>query len=87
MEIKRQLDATDDFYCRSYCLRNMFRGHHYAHHQKLERIIHVEQAIRSAILLLAQHVSEHHYAHHQELESIIHVEQAIRPAIKIICCI
>ena len=26
MEIKCQLDATDDFYCRSYCLLNMFRG-------------------------------------------------------------
>ena len=25
VEIKRQLDATDDFYCRSYCLLNMFR--------------------------------------------------------------
>jgi len=24
MEIKCQLDATDDFYCRSYCLFNMF---------------------------------------------------------------
>ena len=26
MEIKCQLDATDDFYCRSYCLPNMFRA-------------------------------------------------------------
>ena len=26
VEIKCQLDATDDFYCRSYCLLNMFRG-------------------------------------------------------------
>ena len=26
MEIKCQLDATDDFYCRSYCLVNMFRA-------------------------------------------------------------
>ena len=26
MEIKYQLDATDVFYCRSYCLLNMFRG-------------------------------------------------------------
>ena len=26
MEIKCQLDATNDFYCRSYCLLNMFRG-------------------------------------------------------------
>ena len=26
VEIKRQLDATDDFYCRSYCLLNMFRA-------------------------------------------------------------
>ena len=34
VEIKCQLDATDDFYCRSYCLLNMFR----AHHQELESI-------------------------------------------------
>ena len=26
VEIKCQLDATDDFYCISYCLLNMFRG-------------------------------------------------------------
>ena len=26
VEIKCQLDTTDDFYCRSYCLLNMFRG-------------------------------------------------------------
>ena len=26
VEIKHQLDATDDFYCRSYCLLNMFRA-------------------------------------------------------------
>ena len=26
MEIKCQLDATDDFYCRSYCLLDMFRA-------------------------------------------------------------
>ena len=26
VEIKCQLDATDDFYCRSYCLFNMFRA-------------------------------------------------------------
>ena len=25
MEIKRQLDATDDIYCRFYCMLNMFR--------------------------------------------------------------
>ena len=25
VQIKCQLDATDDFYCRSYCLLNMFR--------------------------------------------------------------
>ena len=25
MEIKCQVDATDDFYCRAYCLLNMFR--------------------------------------------------------------
>ena len=26
VEIKYQLDTTDDFYCRSYCLLNMFRA-------------------------------------------------------------
>jgi hypothetical protein len=26
VEIKLQPDATDDFYCRSYCLLNMFRA-------------------------------------------------------------
>ena len=26
VEIKCQLDATDDFYCRSYCLLNVFRA-------------------------------------------------------------
>ena len=26
VEIKCQLDATDEFFCRSYCLLNMFRG-------------------------------------------------------------
>ena len=26
MEIKCQLDSTDDFYCRSYCFLNMFRA-------------------------------------------------------------
>jgi hypothetical protein len=26
VEIKCQLDATDEFYCRSYCLLNMFRA-------------------------------------------------------------
>ena len=26
VEIKRQLDATDDFYCISYCLLNMFQA-------------------------------------------------------------
>ena len=26
VEIKCKLDSTDDFYCRSYCLLNMFRG-------------------------------------------------------------
>jgi hypothetical protein len=26
VEIRSQLDATDDFYCRSYCLLDMFRA-------------------------------------------------------------
>jgi hypothetical protein len=43
MEIKCQLDATDDFYCRSYCCSTCF-GHHYAHHQELESIIQVVAA-------------------------------------------
>ena len=36
VEIKCQLDGTDVFYRRSYCMLNM---HHYAHHQELENII------------------------------------------------
>ena len=43
MEIKCQLDATDDIYCRFYCLLNMF-GYHYAHHQELESIIQMVAA-------------------------------------------
>ena len=43
VEIKCQLDATNVFYCRSYCLLNMFR-HHYAHHQELESIIQLVAA-------------------------------------------
>ena len=38
VEIKGQLDETDDFYCRSYCLLNMF--------QELESIIQVVAACR-----------------------------------------
>jgi len=45
VEIKCQLDATDAFYCRSYCLLNMFQDH-FAHHQELESIIQVVDACR-----------------------------------------
>jgi hypothetical protein len=38
MEIKCQLDATDYFYRRSYCLLNMFQAP-LCHHQELESII------------------------------------------------
>ena len=38
-----QLDATDVFYCRSYCLLNMFQAL-YAHHQELESIIQMVAA-------------------------------------------
>ena len=38
-----QLDATDDIYCRFYCMLNMFREY-YAHHQELESIIQMVAA-------------------------------------------
>ena len=43
VEIKCQLDATDDIYCRFYCMLNMFRQY-YAHHQELESIIQMVAA-------------------------------------------
>ena len=45
VEIKCQLDARDDIYCRSYCLLNMFRAPLCPKH--------VEQAIRSAINIIS----------------------------------
>ena len=43
VEIKCQLDATDDFYCNFIACSTGF-GHHYAHHQELESIIQVVAA-------------------------------------------
>ena len=40
VEIKCQLDETDDIYCRFFACSTCF-GHHYAHHQELESIIQV----------------------------------------------
>jgi len=40
VEIKCQLDATNDFYCRSYCLLNMFRAP-LCPYQELKSIIQV----------------------------------------------
>jgi hypothetical protein len=43
VEIKFQLDATDDFYADLIACSTYF-GHHYAHHQELENIIQVVAA-------------------------------------------
>jgi hypothetical protein len=43
VEIKCQLDATDDFYADLITYSTCF-GHHYAHHQELESIIQVAVA-------------------------------------------
>jgi len=40
VEIKRQLDATDDFIA-DLIACSTCSGHHYAHHQELESIIQV----------------------------------------------
>ena len=44
VEIKCQLDATDDIYCRFYCMLNMFFWQYYTHHQELESIVQMVAA-------------------------------------------
>jgi fumarate reductase subunit D len=44
VEIKFQLDATDDFLLQIVLLAEQCFGHHYAHHQELESIIQVVAA-------------------------------------------
>jgi hypothetical protein len=39
VEIKCQLDATDDFFIADLIACSTCFGHHYAHHQELESII------------------------------------------------
>jgi hypothetical protein len=46
VEIKCQLDATDEFLLQILLLGSTFFGHHYAHHQELEIIIQVVAACR-----------------------------------------
>jgi len=49
VEIKCQLDATDDIYCRFYFIaRSTCFGQYYAHHQELECII---QMVFAALVL------------------------------------
>ena len=46
MEIKCQLDATDEFLLQILLFVQHVSGHHYAHHQELESIIQVVAACR-----------------------------------------
>jgi hypothetical protein len=46
VEIKCQLDATDEFLLHILLLAQHVSGHHYAHHQDLESIIQVVAACR-----------------------------------------
>ena len=52
MEIKCQLDATDEFLFQILLLAQHVSGHHYAHHQELESIIQVVAACRIWCLAL-----------------------------------
>ena len=68
-------------------------GHHYAHHQELESIIHVVAACGALVFKLsvwcgaaaAGKPDTQPSAPHNGAPK--HVEQAIRSVIKIICCI
>ena len=88
VEIKCQLDATDNFYCRSYCLLNMFRAplcpssgarDYYTSGCCLSYLVlgfrryGVELRVVCPVCGLLLY-----YAHHQELESIIQVVAACR---------
>jgi hypothetical protein len=44
VEIKCQLDATDEFLLQILLLAQHVSGHHYAHHQELKSIIRVVAA-------------------------------------------
>jgi hypothetical protein len=46
VEIKCQLDATDEFFIADLSACSTRFGHHYAHHQELESIIQVVAACR-----------------------------------------
>jgi hypothetical protein len=46
VEIKCQLDATDEFFIADLTACSTCFGHHYAHHQELESIIKVVSACR-----------------------------------------
>jgi hypothetical protein len=46
VEIKCQLDATDEILLQILLLAQRVSGHHYAHHQELESIIQVVAACR-----------------------------------------
>jgi hypothetical protein len=74
-----QLDATDDFYCRSYCLLNVFRA-------PLCPSSGAREYYTGGCYLWYLVLSSTPYRQ-LENQSPKHVEQAIRSTIKIICCI
>ena len=82
MEIKCQLEATDDFIADLIAFLTCF-GHHYAHHQELESIIQVVAACRIWCFVFKLSV----WCGAEGCVSSLRAEQAIRSAIKIICCI
>jgi hypothetical protein len=51
VEIKCQLDATDEFFIADLIACSTCFGHHYAHHQELESIIQVVAACRTWCLV------------------------------------
>ena len=70
-----------DFYCRFYCLLNMFRAPLCPSSGAQEYYTYVEikcqlnaTEVFIADLIACSTCFGHHYAHHQELKSIIHVE-------------
>jgi hypothetical protein len=91
VEIKCQLDATEVFYCRSYCLLNMFRASLCPSSGAKEYYTVVAAygiwldatKVFIADLIACSTCFGHHYAHHQELKSII---QRLLPVRFAGCC-
>ena len=85
MEIKCQLDATDDIYCRSYCMLNTFQAplcpssgarEYYTDGRCLWYLVLWFSGCQYGAELRVVCPVCGHYAHHQELESIIQVAAA-----------